>query len=188
MWNHLQRHPSRLGRLWTDQPHVEKYSSLNLSEAIGVKPWCQASSLRVISLFGRGDISSSRPAFRLAAERSGGQEWPKAIAERLALERPRSTISRPHRDAPAAVPRATPSRVIAIATAPSAPGTSSESEPQCGASLARSNSASSTSIPICSPMAAASGSMRRMQSTPPAPWEGRPGWPRATASRHDRHH
>jgi hypothetical protein len=32
------------------------------------------------------DISSSRPAFRQAAARSGGQGWPKAIAERLALD------------------------------------------------------------------------------------------------------
>src|ERR1700756_5371292 len=31
------------------------------------------------------DISSSRPVFRQAAARSGGQGWPKAIAERLAL-------------------------------------------------------------------------------------------------------
>ena len=32
------------------------------------------------------DISSSRPVFRQAAARSGGQGWPKAIAKRLALD------------------------------------------------------------------------------------------------------
>jgi hypothetical protein len=49
--------------------------------------WCQGFSLRAISLFGRA-TTSPRPDlfFSQAAARSGGQGWPKAIAERLALE------------------------------------------------------------------------------------------------------
>ena len=40
-----------------------------------------------ISWFDRlATISSSRPNFVLAARRSGGQGWPQAIAQRLALD------------------------------------------------------------------------------------------------------
>src|SRR5271165_6914072 len=57
-------------------------SAWHLYEAIGVKAVAKGHLLVRLA----GDISSSRPDFPADAARSGRQGWPKAIAQRLALD------------------------------------------------------------------------------------------------------
>src|SRR4051812_33183162 len=84
------------GDLIACQPLPVYPDKQTLSVSVGTSQMCQRTCMgRLVSrLFVMGyllvrpgcDISPSRPVFREAAARNGGQGWPKAIAERLALD------------------------------------------------------------------------------------------------------
>jgi len=68
-----------------------RFPPKDLYGAIAVK--CADSEHLLVRL--ASDISSSRPDFRADAARSGRQGWPKAIAQRLALDRREHSVKFP---------------------------------------------------------------------------------------------